>query len=243
MRNIVDKENPTPIYYQIEESIQRDISEGRLAPGDRLPTEQWLCAFYGVSRMTVRRAIQELINSGSVQRQRGHGPVVAPPRLVRPLSHFAGLYDTLAVQGIHLTTRVLSLETMPAASTEAERLRVRKGEPVLALRRVRYMDGFAIALQHTCLREEVVGPLRKEELESQSLYHLLADRGFHIEGGTQKFTATMPNKAQRDILEVSAQTPLLYTERTSRIEGGVPLEFSCSWYNSSRFSMTVELGR
>ena len=242
MHNSEKRKKPIPIYYQIEESIRQDIAAGRLSPGDRLPTEQQLCDLFKVSRMTVRQALQNLISDGVVQRRRGHGPVVALSNVVHPLSHFSGFSDTLAAQGIHVTTKVLSLQTLPATGKEAAWLQVREGDPILFLRRLRLVDGTPIALQHTFLPKAVVGPIRAAELEEQPLYHLLDRRGFQLESATQKVSACMPTKLQCRLLALSSQTPLLYTERSSRLIGGVPLEFACSWYNSSRFSMTVELG-
>lgn len=240
MYNIVNKENPIPVYYQIEESIRRDIISGLLTAGERLPTEQQLCQLFGVSRMTVRRALQDLISDGIVERRRGHGPVVAPPRLVRPLSHISGLSDTMAAQGIHVTSKILSLETLPARAPEAEQLHIPVGEPVLFLRRLRLVEGSPIALQHTYLHR-MVGPIEQFELEGRSLYHLLRDRGFHLGSATQKFTARMPTKAQCQLLEVPAHIPLLCTERYALLQNGDPLEVSRSWYNSSRYSVIVDL--
>ena len=241
MHNMVNKEIPTPVYYQIEESIRGDIAAGRLSPGDRLPTEQQLCDLFEVSRMTVRRALQDLISDGVIMRRRGHGPVVAPPRFVRPLGRFFGLFDTMAAQGILVTSRVLSWETLPASPREAQWLQIQEGEPVLFLQRLRLVDDIPLALQHTVLRGEETGFLRAEELEEHSLYHLLAQHGLHLEDGTQTVTARMPTQTQCRLLELSPQTPLLYIEHSTQLRSGETIEFSRSWYNSSRFSMVISL--
>ncbi|EDM98779.1 UbiC transcription regulator-associated domain protein [Pseudoflavonifractor capillosus ATCC 29799] len=243
MLRAVDKEKPIPLYYQIEESIRAQIESGELAPGEKLPTEQWYCSFFGVSRMTLRKALQDLINAGVIERSRGQGPTVAQPRLSQQLVRFSGLYDTLEAQGLHVTTRILSIGKKRAGALEASRLSVPEGTEILALRRLRFVHESPIALQHTCLRGDITGPIRSADLEDGSLYHLLEERGVCIERATQKFTACIPTKAQCRMFSLSEETPLLYTERTSFLKDETALEFSRCWYISSRFSMTVELKR
>lgn len=243
MLNPVDKEKPIPLYYQIEETIRAQIESGKLVPGEKLPTEQWYCSFFGVSRMTLRRALQDLINAGVIERRRGQGPIVARPKLDQQLVRFSGLYDTLAAQGLQVSTRILSLGRKRAGALEARRLGIPEGSNLLALRRLRLLKGEPIALQHTCLRGDLCGPIHASDLEEGSLYHLLEDRGVCIERATQSFTACMPTKSHRRLLALPEHTPLLYTERTSFLKNGTTLEFSRCWYSSSRFSMIVELKR
>lgn len=243
MPSAVNKEMPIPLYYQIESYIQEQIRTGGLLPEEKLPTEQWYCSFFGVSRMTVRRALQELISSGVLARRRGQGPIVAPAHLSAH-TRLTGLYDAFAARGVHLTTQVLFLGKEAVRPGEAGPLDVDSGTPLLSLRRLRSAEGSPVALQHSYLRgESCGGPLRASELKDSSLYALLEGRGVHVDHATQRFSSRPASEEQAELLGMEAAAPLIYAERVSYLANGEILEFSQSWFSPIGFDVTVELHR
>lgn len=244
MPAVIDKEKPIPLYYQIEAYIQEQIRTGKLSPEERLPTEQWYCSFFGVSRMTVRRALQELISSGVLERRRGQGPAVAPICPAPPRTHYFSLYDSFAERGVRLTTQVLSLENIPAQEQEARRLGVSSGAPLLSLCRIRHAEGSPIAYQHTYLRQSPCGhAIRPSALKSSSLYAVLEKQNVFIHHADQRFSACSADPALAELLGVEVNAPLLYAERTSYLRDGTTLEYSRSWLRPSNLDMTVKLYR
>ena len=99
MRSPVDHEYPVPLYWQVAEAIKRQIADGVLNPGDKLPTEKWLTENYKVSRVTARKAVQTLIDNGTLERVRGESPTIAYPHMSRQTNRLAGLSEDLKKMG------------------------------------------------------------------------------------------------------------------------------------------------
>jgi GntR family transcriptional regulator len=148
-------------YAQIIDEIERAIADGELAPGDRLPPERALAADYGVSRMTVRQALQSLESRGLVRRAIGRngGSFVAQPKLERDLGTFSGLSEQLARQGVAAGARVVS---------------ARESAGAIEIVRVRYADGEPFAVEHSSFPADRFGYLLDCDLTG-SLYALLGD--------------------------------------------------------------------
>lgn len=109
----LDRSSPIPLYFQIAENLKRDITEGTLKPGDRLDNELDLTERLGVSRPTVRQAVQRLVDQGLVVRRRGLGTVVTAPRILRSVA-LTSLYDDLSATGRHPATTVLGVSEAEA---------------------------------------------------------------------------------------------------------------------------------
>src|ERR671916_953032 len=132
----IDRSSPTPLYFQLAQAIEGAIAGGALPAGSRLENEVLLAQRYGLSRPTVRRAVQELVDQGLLVRKRGVGTQVIQPHVRRSVE-LTSLYDDLARGGEAPSTEVLSLERIPAAADVALELDVPAGEEVVALRRLR----------------------------------------------------------------------------------------------------------
>lgn len=244
MPSVIDKEKPIPLYYQIAAYIQDQIRNGRFLPDEKPPTEQWYCSFFGVSRMTVRRAFQELISSGLLERHRGQGPTVAPIRATRARTRLPGLSDLFAARGVQLTSRVLSLSKEPAHPGEADRLGVEEGTQLLFLRRLHHAEGKPAVLQNIYLRGELCGgPLRSSELKNSSLYALLEMRNIRIDHAMLRFASYTADVKQTEFLGVEPGTLLIYTECVSYLESGEILEFSRNWFPPSGFDIAMDIHR
>src|SRR5215469_12161772 len=133
----------TTVHGQIEEWLSEAIATGRLAPGDRLPTEQDLAAWLGVSRMTLRHALAELAQRGLVIRTVGRsgGTFVAEPKLEQDLTTLAGFSEQLRRHGLVAGARVLAASELRASVAAAAALEIAIGEPVYEVRRLRLADG------------------------------------------------------------------------------------------------------
>jgi DNA-binding GntR family transcriptional regulator len=151
----VDRTSPVPLYFQVAEQFAAAIERGELAPGDRLDSEIQLADRLGLSRPTVRQAIQHLVNKGLIVRRRGVGTQVVRGQ-VRRTVELTSLYDDLVRGGQQPTTSVLELTTTPASGEIARALDLPVGAPVLHLRRLRFADGEPLALMQNWLPADVV---------------------------------------------------------------------------------------
>ena len=139
----------TTVHAQIEDWLAGAIAVGRLAPGDRLPSEQQLAGWFGVSRMTLRHALGELARRGLVTRAvgRGGGTFIAEPKLEQDLTTLAGFSEQLRRHGMVAGARVLSARQRPAGPAAGAALRTGEDDPVYEVRRIRLADGRPIALE------------------------------------------------------------------------------------------------
>src|ERR1700756_4783729 len=171
----IDRSSPIPLYYQISSRIEAAIVSGQLPPGSRLENEISLSERLNLSRPTVRRALQELVNKGFLVPRRGIGSQVFQGPVTRKVE-LTSLYDDLDRGGQHPTTELLSHEVAEADANAAERLSIAKGSPVLHLRRLRLSDGIPLAVLENFLPEDFLD-LRSTDLASHRLYPLMRARG------------------------------------------------------------------
>src|SRR6266545_2272155 len=144
----VDRASPVPLYYQVAQELERAIESGELKPGTRLDNEIALADHLGLSRPTMRRAIEYLVQRGLLVRKRGVGTQVVHPKVRRPLE-LTSLYDDLAGAGKRPATRVLSLEVVPAPDAVAHEFGLPEGTPVLTLERIRFAQDEPLTMQRT----------------------------------------------------------------------------------------------
>lgn len=169
----VDKSSPLPIYYQLKEILLEMIENEDLKPGDATPPERELCAVHGISRMTARKAIMELVREGYLYREQGRGTFVAKPKPQHQLNVLRGFTEEMEQKGLPVRTKILSFEQSKAPRSLAKRLQIAEDEPVLSVERLRYVDGQPFALERVWLNGSRFGDLTRQDLEGASLYQLL----------------------------------------------------------------------
>src|SRR5215472_14335957 len=151
----LDRNSPIPLYFQIAENLKQAIEDGTLEPGERLDNELDLAERLGVSRPTVRQAVQRLVEQGLVVRRRGLGTVVVAPRILRSVA-LTSLYDDLSSSGRHPATTVLSVSEIDADENVAGALSLAAGSKVVFIERLRLADDTPLALMQNFLPPGVV---------------------------------------------------------------------------------------
>ena len=141
----LDRNSPIPLYFQIAEHLKQAVEDGALKPGERLENELDLAERLGVSRPTVRQAVQRLVEQGLVTRRRGLGTVVVAPRILRSVA-LTSLYDDLLANHRHPATTVLAAREIAADDEIASVLSLPAGAAVLRVERLRLADGTPLAL-------------------------------------------------------------------------------------------------
>ncbi|MFM2412490.1 MAG: hypothetical protein RLZZ587_823, partial [Actinomycetota bacterium] len=183
----LDRNGPIPLYFQVEQRIEEAILDGRLPAGARLENEVSLGERLNLSRPTIRRAIQDLVDKGLLVRRRGIGTQVVHGRVTRGVE-LTSLFDDLATTGQKPTTQLLSHSIDTANDAVAERLGVPAGSKVLHIRRVRIADGVPVAVLENWLPEQFAD-ISESDLLSMGLYELLRSRGVAIRVAKQKIGA------------------------------------------------------
>ena len=224
------------VYGQIEDWLAEAIGAGRLAPGDRMPSEQDLAAWFGVSRMTLRQALAKLARRGLVTRTVGRrgGTFVAERKLEQDRTTLAGFSDQLRRHGIQPGARVLFATQRPAGPVSAAALGLREGDPVHEVRRVRLGDGRPIVLEQSLFPAALFPGLLQCRLDG-SLYELLearySQRPHRARESLEPVTAGV---REAEALEVAEGAPLMLVERVAYAQTGQPVEFARDLFRGDR---------
>lgn len=237
----LDRAGP-PAYAQIEERLVEAVTSGALAPGDRLPPERELSRQLGVSRMTLRQALDSLERQGLVHRAVGRrgGTFVSEPKIERNLGEVAGLTQQLRRQGHRAGARVLSAQTAEAGSHAADALAVAEGSAVFEVVRVRLSDDEPLALERSLFPADRFPGLLAAPLDG-SLYELLEQRYDAGPARTvERLEPVIAGAFEADHLAVKQGAPLLLVERTAFDSDGVPVEWARDLFRGDRTRVVVE---
>src|SRR5258708_32177931 len=161
------------LYSRVETVLASEIADGDLKVGDQLPTEDSLIARFEVSRITVRRAIQNLVSRGLVEIRRGKGTFVAGPKITQELTELSGFVEDMRALGRKPTARVIGKEIVTADTTVAGQLGLTKGQRVVRIRRVRLADGVPISFDETYLPLEIGKKIITNNLKVEPIFSLL----------------------------------------------------------------------
>jgi GntR family transcriptional regulator len=158
------------LYSRVEAVLAGEITDGDLKIGGQLPTEDSLVVRFGVSRITVRRAIQNLVSRGLVEIRRGKGTFVAAPKITQELTELSGFVEDMHALGRKPTARVVSKEILTADATVASQLALTKGERVVRIRRVRLADGIPLSFDETYLPLEIGKKIIANNLKVEPIF-------------------------------------------------------------------------
>ncbi|MFI0357361.1 GntR family transcriptional regulator [Actinomadura sp. 9N407] len=208
--------------------------------GDALPSERRLAEELGVSRPTLRAAIDELAGQGLLDRRHGSGTYVAEPRIAVALT-MSSFTEDMIRRGMKPSGRVLSFRTEPAGARIGRRLAVSPMEEVFTIRRLRLADGTTMAIETLYLPKALMPKLRREDLEGGSFYTLLRERGVILASGRETIEPTVTTADEAEVLGVPVHAPAFLFERISRSEQGTPVEYVRSLYRGDRYRLELEL--
>lgn len=225
-------------YHAVRDRI-RDLVED-LTVGDALPAERTLAGDLGVSRMTLRRAIDELVRDGLVIRRQGAGTFVAAPKIAQPLAG-TSFSEDMRRRGLVPSSRTLGVEEIHAGPQLARRLEVSPADRVLQIVRQRSADAAPMALETLHVPLLVLPDLTPDDLTDASFYELLAARGIRLDRAVQTIEPTVTDDEESDLLGVPLHSPAFLFERTSRDTGDRVVEFVRSVYRGDRYKLTAEL--
>jgi GntR family transcriptional regulator len=236
-RSHVPVHSHSPIYMQLAQKLRQDITEGKILAGEALPSERDLCALMGASRVTVRKAIELLIEEGMLSRRQGSGTYVTP-RIQAPGSFLTSFSEDAEARGETTTTHWMEKKKGFASDEEARLLELKVDAPVLRLSRVRLADGEPLAIENAVVPADM---LPTAEKLGNSLYKALAERGNRPISGQQKIRAALAGPNEAKLLGVEEGVEILRIERLTRRADGRPVELTRSAYRGERYEFVSEL--
>ena len=215
----------------------------RLDVGEAIPSERQLSADLGVSRLTVRAALDDLAREGYLVRRRGAGTFVSEPKIAQELT-MTSFTDDMRSRGLRPASETLELRVSPAGARLGRLLRVSPSEPVLIASRLRLADGESMAIETVHIRASRVPGLTARDLEQHSFYELLDERyGIEIVGGEQTIEPTVTDEDESEALGVPLHSPAFRFERLTHSQAGEIVEFVESIYRGDRYRLVTALNR
>lgn len=235
----LDENSSTPLYKQVEDSILQLIESGEYKPGTKIPTEGELCERFGVSRVTIRKALGPLADRGVLERRTGKGTFVAEKRLARSLSQVMSFTDMCRMQGCQPGAKTLRLDLIEPEGDDLERLRLSADTGhILLLQRLRYADGMPVMIETTKFPESFIF-LMDEDLDDSSLYEILAKHDIRMTSSRKMLDIKLANYKEAKYLKVPDRHPLLRIDSTAESADGRFVHLTHQLCVADRFKLYI----
>jgi GntR family transcriptional regulator len=241
---VVDKSSSVPYYRQLAGLLREEIRDNQPENGlYQLPSENELATLHGLTRATVRHALDVLEREGWIYREKGKGTFAAVRRVEQELTQLVSTTEAMRQRGWSMVTRVLSLEKMDAAVHVAKELEVALGTSVYELCRLRIVDDSPLSVQTAYLPETLCPRLEENDL-SGSLYRLLEGRyDLRLWTGHETLRARCATTHEARLLQIRKGAPVMYAERTTYASTGEAVEYLEAVWRGDRYDFKVTLQR
>lgn len=233
-----------PLYAKVEATLASEIAGAVLAAGSQLPPEESLIGRFGVSRTTVRKAVENLVARGLVEIRRGKGTFVAEPKIRQDLTELSGFVEDMVALGRTPTARLLDKRPVPASGAVAERLGVPAGAQVYRIERVRLADGVAMSFDETYLPLDIGEKVASNDLEAEPIFSLLENKyALPLVEAQYQLEAVTADERVAQALEVAPGSPIFLIERTSYCDGPRPIDYEKLYYRGDLIKFVTRLSR
>jgi len=227
----------TPLYQQMADNIRQLILDGEVSVGDALPSERKLIELTGTSRVTIRKAIDQLIAEGLLFRRQGSGTYIAEP-IEQSGEELTGFTADAKHRGEMPSSLWLVRAVAAPTEDEAKHLRIGLSNQVARLGRVRVSNGEPLAIEHAVVP---IALLPDPDSVKESLYEVLRKNGNHPVSGTQKLCAALATPTEAGLLSIAENSEILRIERNTFLADGTPVEYTRSAYRGDKYAFVTAL--
>ena len=226
-----------PLYVRLQQLIEQAIATHDLKPGDVLPPERDMAEALSISRVTVRRAIDNMVQEGVLTQRQGAGTYISN-RVQQPLNHLKGFSQLMEEQNKTVSSRWLERSVRFANSHEQNMLNLSADDEVVTFLRLRLADDLPMALENSTLpRYSIPNPLDVRG----SLYHLLEQQGLRPTKAQQRLRAVNIDREKAELLDVPENSAVFYIERIGLLDDGTPIELTQSWFPGDSHDFITEI--
>lgn len=241
---MLDMNSSQPLYEQIKQHILYNIHTGKFTPHTRIPSERSLSKQLGVSRLTVNKAIKELIQDGWLYVQIGKGTFINDGTIDQELDTLTGFTEEMAKRGQRADSYVLEIGVQPASDTVAQTLRIAKGLPVVRLKRIRRVNNQPIALETSSLIVALCPNIERYDFSKLSLYDILRNEyDIRLVYAQQTFESRRATDDEAHHLKLKKGSPILAIARVTYADNDAPVEYVESVYRGDKYKFTAILRR
>lgn len=236
----LNKDSSVPLYQQLIDDIKGQIRSGKLKEHDRLMTEIELSQEYDVSRITVRKAIELLVEEDILIKKQGIGTFVAEKKLLRNINGFMGFTQSCEAEGHTAGAELIQADLVDATISDIENLKLEEHEKVIRIIRLRLCDGDPVILEENHFPQRFAF-LLGEDL-TKSIYAILQKHQVFVESGVKSIGICRANEQEKDLLKVEIDEPLLLIKDISYDIDGNPVHTCKGITNPARYKITVMVG-
>jgi GntR family transcriptional regulator len=239
---IIKRDTPVPYHYQLSELLRQEIESGNWKIGEQIPVEEDLCAYFSLSRTTVRKSLDALVNLGLLRREQGCGTFVAEPKMIEGLvNRPIGFFDDMAERGFQIVTQVLELHRITPPPVVARELQLLPGASVIELRRVRIILDLPVVVVNSYVPYELCPSLLEADLTHTGLYKFLREHGGYKTFRAKSFVeAVSADEVEAQLLWIEVGSPLLMIESTVYLADGRPIDYNKSRHRGDRMRLIME---
>ncbi|MEM3658256.1 MAG: GntR family transcriptional regulator [Candidatus Hadarchaeum sp.] len=239
----LDRTSPVPLYYQLKQIFHSWITLEKFGRDGRFPSEKELQEIFPVSRMTIRRALSELVAEGYLVRERGRGSFVVRSKVQDRLVRLTSFTEDMQAQGSRVESYILTFDIV-CDPTIAKKMGVPENEELVKLSRLRLVDGEPRAVQNAFIRHIFCPSITDQGLLAGSLYTTLEEKyGLKLARAFQTIEAKPADSYEAELLNIVVGYPVLLLERLTYLADGQPIEFTRSTYRGDRYRFAIELSR
>jgi GntR family transcriptional regulator len=244
LNKVLNKNIPIPLYYQLKGILLEYINTNN-SPEEAIPTEVNISEHFGISRPTVRQAINELVVEGYLYRIKGKGTFISKPKINQDfLLVLDNFNNEMQKKGLVPSTIVLELKVIKSDEKISKALNISIGNDVIHLSRVRYANDEPNVFVNTYLPYDKCAGILDEDLENQSLYQILEEKyNLVISRASRTLEAIIASEYEASLLQISEGAPIQFFESTAYLEDGTAIEYSLAKYRGDRNKFTFELKR
>lgn len=233
-----------PLYTQIKEALRAKIIDGTYTAYQRLPSESEMITAFGVSRITVRQAMNDLQKEGLLFKVHGKGTFVAMANVSQELTHLQGFGEAMRLLGHETFSEVFGLGAVVGSSEACSKLALPDGTKVTEIRRVRYLNREPVSIDYSWLRFEIGSRLSEQNLVNKDLFSLLENElGKPLHSADVEIDATSASEEIAQRLHVTPGSPILRIERLTYSDEAMPLMFEYLHYRAETFKYKLKVMR
>ncbi len=239
----INKKSAVPIYYQIAKLFEELIYKGEFKPGDSLPPEHQIAEFFQISRMTVRRAISELITANLVYAQKGKGTFIAEPKLDDIIFELGDFHEEIQKKNMTPRSKLLGVKIVRANKTLSKKLAIPLDTSCLYFSMVLTADNEPLVYEKKNIEYIKQKPILETELKDPSLTNLAVLHGEHFPTMSKRILhASIVTEEEAKVLKVEPNTPVFVVEQTIYNSAKKPVGWGRSVYRGDKYKITSYLG-
>lgn len=242
MDSVINKSSIIPIYYQMIQYIRNQVASHFWNEDDMIPSERELCEKHEISRITVRQAIESLVNEGILYRRRGIGTFVSRQKVDQVLAKPTNFTTDMLSMGMKPSSKTLKCGLLAATKEIAKILEINEGDNIIELCRLRLANDKPMAVEQAFIVQEAAESILNTPMDNKSLYSVLKDKcGINIVSAKQTIQIAYSDQEFSHILNIKLDSPTFLLDRIDYLSDSRPIEYVKSYYRADRYKFTVEL--